>query len=193
MDEKSEVKKRTSNGSEVKKSTSKSTTTKKAKTTGKKFTNKEKDQLVIILLVIVIAVVVIILFSSSKKASNDNSNSNMGVQNEQNNTEVNGSTEVNNNAGVTEAKQIDDLKIDNIQVKKENGITYIFADITNTGKEKQGGFKIHISMKDENDKEIIGFEKSIPVLSSGEKTNISVGSTDEFVNAYKCTITKAGK
>ena len=169
---------------EVKESTSKETkknTNVKKKT---KFTKKEKTQLAIILGVIILAIVVIILFVNIKNTSGKDS------QDTQDNIASNNSDKVNNNKGVVESKQIDDLKVDNIQVKKQDGITYLYADVTNVGKDNQGDFRVHISMKDENDNEIIGFDQDLPVLSPGEKTNISIGSTDDFVDAYNCTITK---
>ncbi len=175
MDSEKEVRKGTS------KETKKNTNVKK-KT---KFTNQEKTQLAIILVVIILAIVAIILFVNVKNTSGKDN------QNTQNNSEpVIEDENVNTNKGVVESKQIDDLKVDNIQVKKQDGITYLYADVTNVGKDNQGDFRVHISMKDENDNEIIGFDQDLPVLSPGEKTNISIGSTDDFVNAYNCTITK---
>ena len=149
-----------------------------------KFTKKEKVQLTIILLVIVIAIVGIILFVNLNKDKNDGS---------QKYTKMVGNVEVNNSRRVTKDKQIDDLKIQNIEVKKENGITYIYADVVNNGKEDQGGFYVFISMKDEEGNEIIGFETMLPVLQPGGTTNIEVGSADEFVNAYDCTMTKVAE
>ena len=153
----------------------------KAKKEKVKFTKKEKVQLTIILLVVVLAIVGIVLVANMKKDKNDGS---------QKYTEMVGNVEVNNSKGVTKDKQIDDLKIQNTQVKKDNGITYIYADVVNEGKEAQGGFYVFISMKDEAGTEIIGFETMLPVLQPGETTNIEVGSADEFVNAYECTMTK---
>ena len=164
-----------------KKVTSKTTKTSKDRQKVK-FTKKEKTQLIVILLVIVVAIVGIVLFITLKKsAKNDGS---------QENTEIVGNAEINNSKGVTEDKQIDDLKITNTQVKKENGITYIYADVVNTGSQEQGNFYVFISMKDKDDKEIIGFETMLPMIKPGETSNIKVGSADEFVNAYRCTMVK---
>lgn len=188
MEEKKEVKKTTTKSKEVSKKQAKPQAKPQPKTQqtrkqSEKLTKKEKTQLCIVLFVIVACIISIILFINLKPSNKENDNP-------QENTDETNNVEINNNKGVTEDKQIDDLKIQNTQVKKENGITYIYADVVNNGKEEQGNFYVYISMKDEKDNEIIGFETMLPLLKPGETTNISVGSTDEFVKAYKCTMTK---
>ncbi len=181
MDEKKEVKRDTSKGSETKKNNNS-----KSKI---EYTQKERNQFLVIILAIVVIIVAIVIFSNvNKKFKNDVATND--EQKSQNTVEIEGNVEVNNNKEVVEAKQVDDLKIDNIQVKKENGITYMYADVTNIGNTKQGGFKVRISMTDENGKELVGVEQELAVLSPGEKTNISFGSTNNFINSHKCTITK---
>ena len=181
MDENKEVKKDTSKDSEIKNSSNSDSKI--------EYTLKEKKQFIVILIAIVVIVLALVIFSSINKKFKDNVNTNE-EQNAQNSVEIEGNAEVNKNKEVNEAKQVDNLKIDNIQVKKEDGITYMYADVTNIGDTEQGGFKVRISMIDENGTELFGVDQELAVLSPGEKSNISFGTTNDFINAYRCTITK---
>ena len=166
--------------------TKKETNTNKNKNTkvnnNKKMTVKEKRQLFIILCVIVIAIAAVVAFFMIKKVSNKDK--------VRENTKMENNLEVNVSNKVIGDKKVDELLIKNMQVQREADITYIYADVYNNSDKEQGDYNIYISMLDKDGKEIIGFGNSIPLIKPGESTKINIGSTDDFVNAYECKITK---
>ena len=100
-------------------------------------------------------------------------------------------TKVNTSEALNKDKMLNGLKISNIQVTTDkNGNTRILADVENTNKTATGIKYITVSIKDKAGKELGQVNGVIVALEAGEKTQLNINATTEYLEAYDFTITE---
>ena len=99
-------------------------------------------------------------------------------------------TNLNTSTKMKEAKKIEGMIIDDIQLTEKNNVTLLLAKVTNETNSKQGGYPVKIEIMDKEGNEIISIEGYIGELESGESTQLSISASFNYANAYDFVISK---
>jgi flagellar basal body-associated protein FliL len=144
-------------------------------------------QVIIIIVFVVIIAISIIRIVKDKKENSDNKNANENnvesyVEEIQTGVKINKSTKLN------EAKQVDGLNVSNIQLTTSNGMTTLLAEVTNDTEAASNLKVVEISLLNQKGEVLNTATGIINELKPGEKTELNVTLTSDFVNAYDFTI-----
>jgi len=93
-------------------------------------------------------------------------------------------TKVNISTKLHEMKKLGDLEIGNITLTSKNNISVILADAKNTGNNTSKLTEIILILLDKNGNEIVSANGIIPQLKENETTQINIGISADFANAY---------
>ena len=188
---------------------------KKAPSRAKKsVTNKEyifgidRDKFVTMCLVvaIIVAIVLVLVFAVIKpfdkdKSGGNDGNTNITTPNEQQQTD-NGSTDLsntenvviegnkktNNSSKLKEEKTYDGMKVKDIKLYSEKGLTNFTATVENTSGEDKLNRPIQIVFTDENGAETSVLPGYLGDVKAGEVTYIDASTTADLSNSYDCYI-----
>ena len=98
---------------------------------------------------------------------------------------------VNTSEALNKEKMLNGLKITNIQITTDkNGNTRILADVENTNKTATEMKTVRLTIIDRAGKELGKVTGIIVALESGEKTQLNINSSKEYLEAYDFTITE---
>lgn len=167
---------------------------KKAKNniTRRKKTVKAIVGLVAIIMLIVVGIVLITNINSKK----DNENGTQQVENEEKTnkdeyvSEGEGGIRVNISKKIKEEKEIDGLKITDMEITEVDNVSTIVANVKNETKEDKGEYAIEIKLVDKERKEITRIAGYIGKIKAGESMALTTSATYDFANAYDCEIIK---
>lgn len=141
--------------------------------------------IIIIVFVIIIAVCIVKIVGNKEKTTeqkNGKNNTESYVEEIQTGVKINKSTKLN------EAKQVDGLKVSNIQLTTSNGMTTLLADVTNNTESATTLKVVEISLLDQKGEVLNTATGIIDAVEPGGKTQLNVTLTSDFVNAYDFTI-----
>ena len=139
-------------------------------------------------------------FDKDKNGGNDG-NTNITTPNEQQQTD-NGSTDLsntenvviegnkktNNSSKLKEEKTYDGMKVKDIKLYSENGLTNFTATVENTSGEDKLNRPIQIVFTDENGAETSVLPGYLGDVKAGEVTYIDASTTADLSNSYDCYI-----
>ena len=173
----------------------------------KEKTNKGIPMYRIIILIAVILIIVLIGYMVNKNKSQEgtikNNQQQTSEQGEQvsevslidmNNTEnakVEEGIKENTSKKLLEEKEYKGLKIKNIELKAEGGISKLTATIENKSGEDYNGEKVNIVFENKDGTEYARLEAVIPAVDNQKTNEIDAGTTADIANAYNFKIETA--
>lgn len=151
---------------------------------------KDKKWLIIIGLIILILVIIFIVKITNKedKIKEENTTDDF-AGNEYIDVKEDG-TRVNKSEKFSTTKEIEGLKISNIELTEKENVTQILADIKNTTDKDVEGFYVSINFLDKNGESIVSLGGYIPTVEANGTATLNTNSTGDFANAYDYTIEK---
>ena len=166
--------------------------------TGKKPVRKtmRKSEKRMILILILILVIVIVAWIVIRNRNNETTRIGTG-QTMQNGTSENSyadvledGSKVNVSSKLKQDKEIEGLKITNIEVTEVENVTTLVATVKNETSEKKGGYPVNIKVLDDKGNEIITVGGYISEVEAGGEQKLDVTATFDFSSAYDIEITK---
>ncbi len=165
---------------------------------GNKQGKKKNKDLVIVIGVIIVAVIIIAILAAirNNKANNDqnNVNTNPATSNSQTGTNeeftqtLSDGSKLNTSTALSATKSVDGLQVSNIQLKTENGITTLLADVENTTSSDTPEKMITITFVDKDGNKITDLSALVQALKAGESTQLNTSVTSDVSNAYDFTV-----
>ena len=156
----------------------------------------KKNEKKMILVLLGIVIVAFVVFLIVKNTNNTNNSNNSGSGSKENTIKeeyvkvLNDGTKLNTSAKLSETKKLGDLEIGNIQFTNKNGISVILADVVNKGATTSPDTEIVLTLLDKNNNVLTKLNGLIDELKPGAKTQLNIGVTADYANAYDFTIVK---
>lgn len=148
---------------------------------------RKKIILILILILIISAIIAVAVFTiklKTKKINKTNTEKEEFVQ------VLGDGTKSNISNKLKEEKDLDGLKIRNIQLTEQNGQSVLLANVTNTTSKDVNVFLIDIIFYDKEGKEIATVPGIISSVKAGETIQLNAGITENCANAYNFKIIK---
>ena len=147
-------------------------------------TDQEKRNIGILIIVgiIIIAVLVNVKNKTNERRAQENQEEN--VQLLEDGTKLNTSSKLNTD------KELDGLKISDIQLTNQNGQTVLLANVTNQSQTATEVTLVDIIILDKNGEELTTLTGVISPLKPGGSTQLNTGVTSDYANAYDFQIIK---
>ena len=150
--------------------------------------NKKKNVLkpFILLIIILLIILIIALISINKNNKNPEKNISNGEENnvESYVEEIETGLKINKSTKLNEAKEVQGLKITNIQLSTKDGMTTLLADVINNSGTKTSLKTVEITLIDKEGNELTKVTGIIDSLDVGESKQLNIGMTSDYVNAY---------
>ena len=146
--------------------------------------NKMIKSIIVILIIILIVIGIIILVKNKNNNGNTSNRTNQNTSIPSYVEEIDSGVKINKSTKLNEAKEISGYQITNIQLTTESGMTTLLADVTNNTANKTGVQMVDITLLDEDGKELTTVTGIIDELEAGEKTQLNIAMTSDYVNAY---------
>lgn len=165
--------------------------------------NKKVNLKAIAILIIIVAIVITTIFiiqNNKHKDGEENNNEeaylgnpedNMGLidMNNLENAQISEGIKQNTSENVAKDRTLEGLKITEIKLSAENGISNFTATVTNnTGTDFAGGIAT-IVFTNQDGSEYATLEVFVPEVKNGQTNTINAGTTTDIANAYDFTIT----
>lgn len=154
--------------------------------------------LILIATIIVIGVVVSIKLIHKKERPEQTQEGEIQVENiglidmsNRENAKIEEKKKINNSESLSKDKEIsnlDSLKLTNIQLLAENGVSTFSATITNTSNKDFKEQYALLQFVDKNGEEYTELDVFIPKLKAGKSELISSSTSSDIINAYDFTI-----
>ena len=183
--------------SKEQKSTNKKSTRRKTKNKKKTITINPLLIIIILILIIVLASVIILKKDNKKEKTNQIENNQTEQEVEQetpeystidmNNTEnakINGGIKENISTKLAEEKTYKGMKVKNIKLIAEGGITRLTATVENTTTTNYEGGGITIIFTNQDGSEYARLEGLLPAIEAGKSNELDAGTTADIANAY---------
>ena len=162
--------------------------------------NKNKKILIAIFLIIILIIIITYtLIPKTNKKENTNKVENNQTEQEveqempeyslidMNNTEnakINGGSKENTSVKLAEEKTYKGMKVKNIKLIAEGGVTRLTATVENTTTTNYEGGGITIIFIKEDGTEYARLEGVLPAIDSGKTNELDAGTTADIANAY---------
>lgn len=144
---------------------------------------KSKEKKKIIILLIVVLIITLLLFIKNRINSREEP-LNEFIQVKEDGTKVNISNKLK------EEKEIDGLKIGNIQLTEKAGQLTLLANITNTTNKDLDAFLVDIILYNKQGKQIGTIVGIVSPVKSGKTIELKAGTTEMYANAYDFEVIK---
>lgn len=161
---------------------------------------KEKRVIITILIIIAIAVALSVYFVKQNKKEEGKSETpeqgaieeqevyNLIDMNNTENVEIVGDTKENNSEKLKQEKTFLGLKVSDIRLVAENGLTNFTAKVENIGDTDFKEKTIVIIFKNQDGTEYARLNGYLPDIKKGESNQIDASTTSDLSNAYDFTI-----
>ena len=165
-----------------------------------------------IILLIAISVVIIILlnaFSKKNESKQEVAQTGENVQTENissdaqdvssEKTEENGNTQIANQEDeykiekLKGIKMIEGMRISNINIEYQYGLTKITGDVENTTNSNQGGFVMSVNLINNQGEKIATLPAYIPEIKPGEKTQMKTSDIKDLTGTYDILVSRQNK
>lgn len=157
--------------------------------------NKNKILAICIILLIIVILAIIIVVNKLEKAkeknvlvSDDGTTENQNVEEFVNNLENGG--KINTSSKLNENREFEGLKIENIQLTYQNSQTQLLANVKNDTSTESELMMVEITLYDKDGNKIVSLDGIISPLKPGESTQLNIGSSLDYANAYDFEIVK---
>ena len=144
--------------------------------------DNEKKMIIILLIILVIAIIIFVVNKNKKGNNNENAEENNTV--EEFLQVLEDGTKLNTSTKLSEAKEVNGLKFENMQLTEQNGQSVLLADVTNNSGKATNLTIVDVVLLDKNGQEIITVGGIISPLQAGEKTQFNTSMTLDYANAY---------
>ena len=144
--------------------------------------DNEKKMLIILLIILVIAIIIFVVNKNKKGNNNENAEENNTV--EEFVQVLEDGTKLNTSTKLSEAKEVNGLKFENMQLTEQNGQSVLLADVTNNSGKATNLTIVDVVLLDKNGQERITVGGIISPLQAGEKTQFNTSMTLDYANAY---------
>lgn len=139
-----------------------------------------KNEKILIFVLLAILVIVLIVVNVNKKGKDNSGN---------NTTEkyvevLEDGTKLNTSNKLSKTKKINGLEITNIQLTTKDGMTVLLADVKNTTSSYKDMTSVTVKILDKSGKELTSLKGLIAPLEAGETTQLNIGVTSDYANAY---------
>ncbi len=149
--------------------------------------------LILLIAIIVIGIKVIIDINANKNQNGDKTGMNQtGTEHmaEENVSIAEDGTKVNISEKIKEEKELDGLKITDMEITEVDNVSTIIAKVKNDTEEEKGEYAVEIILLDNKGKEITTISGYIGKIKAGGSMSLSASATYDFVNAYDYKINK---
>ena len=150
--------------------------------------NKKKNVLkpFILLIIILLIILIIALISINKNNKNPEKNISNGEENKVESyvEEIETGLKINKSTKLNEAKEVQGLKITNIQLSTKDGMTTLLADVINNSGTKTALKTVEITLIDKEGNELTKVTGIVDSLDVGDNKQLNIGMTSDYVNAY---------
>ena len=150
--------------------------------------NKKKNVLkpFILLIIILLIILIIALISINKNNKNPEKNISNGEENKVESyvEEIETGLKINKSTKLNEAKEVQGLKITNIQLSTKDGMTTLLADVINNSGAKTSLKTVEITLIDKEGNELTKVTGIVDSLDVGDSKQLNIGMTSDYVNAY---------
>lgn len=146
---------------------------------------KKKEKQMIGILILVAAVIITIIFFATRPKEDENKG--VEIQNtvkEEFVQVLEDGTKLNVSSKLNEAKTVNGLKIQNIQLTNKNGQLILLADVTNESGKDTDILSIDIILYDKEGKELGKVPGMLAPMKSGTTSQLNAGITEDYANAY---------
>lgn len=157
--------------------------------------NKNKILAICMILLIIVVLAIIIVVNKLGKAkeenvlvSDDGTTENQNVEEFVNNLENGG--KINTSSKLNENREFEGLKIENIQLTYQNSQTQLLANVKNDTSTESELMMVEITLYDKDENKIVSLDGIISPLKPGESTQLNIGSSLDYANAYDLEIVK---
>ncbi|MCI9366648.1 MAG: hypothetical protein HFJ54_09300 [Clostridia bacterium] len=157
----------------------------------------KKNKKIITTLVVTVIVIVGVILILEKLSNNQENKGNQYKNDQEENKivekyvkELEDGTKINISNKLNETKSLDGLEISNIQLTYKNGISVILADVRNTTNQDIELTPINLKLYDEQGNILETLDGLISKIKATEKTQLNIGVSNDFANAYDFTIEK---
>lgn len=151
--------------------------------------NKEKQMIAILILVGVIIIGIIYFITRPKTTKEENVIEQNKVTEEYVQVLEDG-TKLNTSTKLQEMKKLEGLEIGNIQLTYRNGVSVVLADVVNKSANKTELMAVSLTLLDKNGNVIEELNGLISELAPGASTQLNMGASSDYANAYDFTIVK---
>ena len=157
---------------------------------------KKNKKIITTLIVIVIVIVGVILIL--ERLSNNKEYKSDQYENKQEENKIDekyvekleDGTKLNISNKLKETKKIEGLEISNIQLTYKNGMSVILAEVKNTTNQDIKLTPISLKLYDEKGNILEALDGLITGTKAGEKTQLNIGVSSDYANAYDISIEK---
>lgn len=162
----------------------------------KKVEKREKTTraiLVLIAIVVLIVIGIVLIVSSARKNEGEEDIESVSgdlTETDENVSIAEDGTKVNVSSKIKEEKEIDGLKITDMEITEVDNVSTIVANVKNDTGEEKGEFAIEIKLIDREGNEITTVPGYIGKIRAGESMGLKASATYDFANAYDCEIIK---
>ena len=138
------------------------------------------------MIIILLIILIIALISINKNNKNPEKNISNGEENKVESyvEEIETGLKINKSTKLNEAKEVQGLKITNIQLSTKDGMTTLLADVINNSGTKTALKTVEITLIDKEGNELTKVTGIIDSLDVGESKQLNIGMTSDYVNAY---------
>ena len=159
-----------------------------------------RDKLRVMIAIIIVFVFLLIIINTMiiskvhrEEGIREVNETNEGIQGEiaeepKNSTELEDGTKLNISEKVNSKKNIDGLKIENINLMSKDGGTMLTADVTNNTGRDLGITTMDLILKDESGEEIVKMGGILSPVKKGEKVQLNHAMTLDYSNVYDLEI-----
>ena len=151
--------------------------------------NKKKITLnpliILIVIAVIIAIIVIININNNNNKTENITPQGQEEQNTENYIEkIETKKKINKSTKLNEAKEVQGLKITNIQLSTKDGMTTLLADVINNSGAKTSLKTVEITLIDKEGNELTKVTGIVDSLDVGDSKQLNIGMTSDYVNAY---------
>ena len=160
---------------------------------------KERRNLLILIIVAIVIIAILTGIRNSKNSVKNEGENGTGnnIENRTENIEVGeyeqlleDGTKLNTSEELKKEKEIEGIKITNIQLTEQGGQTVLLADVTNSTEAETDVIGINIIVLDKEGNEIGRIPGAVSPLKPGESKQLNAGITEDYANAYDFRVEK---
>ena len=151
---------------------------------------KKEKQMILILILVAIVIIAIVYALTRPNGGEENPNVQKPSVKEEFVQQQQDGTKVNVSNKLKEEKEVDGLKIGNIQLTEKNGQSVLLATVTNSGSKNTEAFLVDIILYDKTGNQIAKIPGVVSGTKVGEVVELRVGITEDYANAYDFKIVK---
>lgn len=162
---------------------------------------KEEKRIIVILLIVVVLVIGGLLFwrwtieekiqeNSKGNSIHDGNKDSENKEKEKYVSILEDGTKLNISSKLKETKKIEGIEISNIQLTYKKGQTILLAEVENKSGKNIDLTKIEILLYDDTGKEIKKLNGLISPIKAGEKTQLNIGTQEDYANTYDIKVVK---